>query len=61
MKEDLIVTGGNRVRRSVKNYEEDYISDNQNNYQPRIKKSMSDGKFKSYGAIAGPASPTFRR
>lgn len=34
--------------------------DPQGAYQPRIKKSMSDGKFKSYGAVVGGASG-FRR
>lgn len=35
--------------------------DIQDKYVPRIKKSMSDGKFRSYGSVTGGGQGTFRR
>lgn len=62
MKEDIVIgaTKSKDQRKSRNNQLDVDNFDSQDKYTPRIKKSMSDGKFKTYGAVTG-ATGTFRR
>lgn len=53
--------GANKVSKEsqIKNHEHGYNSDQ--NSGPRMKKSMSDSKFRSYGMAPMAANPSFRR